>query len=259
MQFYFHWWDCTPPYFSEIGLWGLECWQLLCINYFLFSVVGATPLQFRPDGATSQQGVQHQQLTTPTATVATPPPTHNSLPDPSYEIQDLSVSAANNLTTTQPNMTAPSSIANYSSSSSTLPVVTPRVRKKTPSLSSRQRSKKSTAPEPMVQIVEPQVQRQRPRDSSAILWNKGCQTDPLFDESRLAGQNSTMSADLPEGLVYIEVVDEASSKKAVFTTKEFEEGQEFGPFTGEFVKEGLGCYNPSTWEVGKMVLGTIDT
>ena len=54
---------------------------------------------------------------------------------------------------------------------------------------------------------------------------------------------------LPDGLRYVEKSDLTRKRRTVVATRDYDVGEEFGPFTGKFVKEGFGCCNPSTWEV----------
>lgn len=112
----------------------------------------------------------------------------------------------------------------------------------------------------MAQVVTPQAyqqaqmlqqqQQHQPRPRECISFSKHCQTEPLFQQVYNASMQFSKEKDLPDGLEFTE--DEKEKKiSGVVATKDFDPGVEFGPFTGEFVKEGLGCFNPNTWEVIK--------
>lgn len=212
--------------------------------------VNSTPLHYRAD--LSNNAVQLQQVPTSlSTTIATPPPlqqlsTHNSTPDPSYHIEDLSNSTHNSIATTQSTIrTTPPHRNPATSNMNSIPLTSVSSKKKGPP---RTRVKRDTHPQPMVQIVEPQVQYQRPKEY-APTFTKCCQTEPLFDETWKPDCTRAEPSSLPSGLAFIETSDENSKICGVISTEDLEEGGEFGPYTGEFVREGLGCYNPSTWEV----------
>ncbi|XP_063959764.1 zinc finger protein 569-like [Lytechinus pictus] len=212
--------------------------------------VDSTSLHYQ--AALSSGAVQPQQVpTTLPATVATPPSlqppsTLNSSQDPSYLIEDLSNSTRNSVAATQSTMHATPPHCNPAVSN--INPVSPTTlisKKKGPP---RTRTKRDSLPQPMVQIVEPQVQHHR-RKEYVPSFTKYCQTEPLFDEIWKSEGVRAEPSSLPSGLAFIQSVGEENKIKGVTSQKDLEEGETFGPYTGEFVKEGLGCYNPSTWEV----------
>ena len=79
----------------------------------------------------------------------------------------------------------------------------------------------------------------------------GCQTDPLFEEPTRPKETCTSETELPSGLCYVETVDACMESKymGVLATRDFAMGEEFGPLAGDLVQDGLGCCNPTTWEV----------
>ncbi|XP_041470439.1 histone-lysine N-methyltransferase PRDM9-like [Lytechinus variegatus] len=214
----------------------------------------------------SQHGIPLQQIPTLPSTQQPSPPLQQGQTGSSntYHIEDLSHNTRLPTTTScDPLSTAPGSIevcANTSKSNSRAVSSTGRTPKKraAPGSNPKQLSKLPSMQTPLTQIVTPQVYQQtqvsqlhadqtpRPRDT--ISFSKHCQTEPLFQQVYNASVHFSKEKELPDGLRYTE--DEKEKKiSGVVATKDLEVGMQFGPFTGEFVKEGLGCFNPNTWEV----------
>ncbi|XP_041470636.1 histone-lysine N-methyltransferase PRDM9-like isoform X2 [Lytechinus variegatus] len=202
--------------------------------------VNSAPLHYRPD--LSSGAIQLQQVPTSLpATVATPPPlqpapTLNSSHDPSYLIEDLSNS-------THSNVSAPHSVHATLScpnpSGNTVNTVPPTTLSDKKKKSPKPRAKRASLPQPVVQFQPQRVQN----------VTKCCQTEPMFEDIWKLESTRAEPSSLPSSLEFIQAAGEESKIVGVNSTKDLEEGETFGPYTGEFVKEGLGCYNPSTWEV----------
>eukprot|EP00057_Strongylocentrotus_purpuratus_P013793 XP_011668267.1 PREDICTED: uncharacterized protein LOC582550 [Strongylocentrotus purpuratus] len=219
----------------------------------------------------SQHGMPLQQIPSlPSAQQPSPPlqqgQAHTGSGD-AYHIEDLSHNTSHSRLATPtsggPMNTTPGSIggcANTTKSNSRVIASTGRTPKKraAPGSSPKQLSKPPSMRAPMTQVVTPQAyqqvqilqqqQQHQPRPRECMSFSKHCQTEPLFQQVYNASMQFTKENDLPDGLEFTE--DEKEKKiSGVVATKDFEPGMEFGPFTGEFVKEGLGCFNPNTWEV----------
>ncbi|XP_072165810.1 uncharacterized protein [Diadema setosum] len=217
----------------------------------------STPLHFRPVHPNSQHALPHHQNPTSSSTVVTPTP-QQALPsdsnsDLSYQIQDLSNSTQSRTNVSSNNMNMANSVAGGCISSSVIPAPhqasQSNAKKKTTNSAPRQKPKKPGLPEPVVQIVEPQVQPRKPKSPLPIIATKSCQTEPMFEDLRPTSSPQSAPPDLPDGLRYVEASQDGKGVSGVVATRVIEAGREFGPFTGEFVKESLGCYNPTTWEV----------
>lgn len=221
----------------------------------------------------SQHGMPLQQIPSLPSTQQPSPPlqqgqAHAGSGD-AYHIEDLSHNTSHSRLATPtsggPMNTTPGSIGgcvNTTKSNSRVIASTGRTPKKRAAQGSspKQLSKPPSMRAPMAQVVTPQAyqqaqmlqqqQQHQPRPRECISFSKHCQTEPLFQQVYNASMQFSKEKDLPEGLEFTE--DEKEKKiSGVVATKDFDQGVEFGPFTGEFVKEGLGCFNPNTWEVIK--------
>ena len=215
----------------------------------MFVLVGGPQLEYGPGSEVSTNPLAVPVQLTPSTTPSHQPHALLQNPGPAYRVD-------NHPSTSQTSLASSQSRINASSTGNTNQMVAGNLAKKRKDPSSTAlQAKNTTNSDPAVRVIEAPVQIQIVYGDGALRSSISSQTEPLFQEGleleRKANDAPGSVTGLPDGLRYGEKTDLTTMKKkrVVMATRDYDSGEQFGPFTGKFVKGGFGCCDPATWEV----------